>query len=313
MKQIALTIALILILAACTLPAPNTAPSSQGTPTATLEEQSVLDLVTATSPAQGADQPAAQAKASPTSPPAVTNTAPAPTNTPAPLAEATKAPTTQAPTKTSTAVPRLDAASKFGEPKYENPMVYNNLTEWAKPETGALPDDAYIRLQFKDGKLYVTGKQTDFFTWWFSYHFLEDAYVQMTFDSETCSGTDTYGMIIRGPEHLAGVSYGYVAMFTCDGQYSIFRLDGIDPWQVKTLVDETRTDYLRTGSDKENVIGFQADGDKLTLVVNGYQIAQVQDDKYTKGRIGVFVRSAGVNDYTYRLTNLKYWVLNEDK
>ena len=90
---------------------------------------------------------------------------------------------------------------------------------------------------------------------------LTDFYLQSTFDSGSCSGKDAYGLIIRGPEHLAGVSYGYVVAFSCDGQYWIFRLDGANPFTTKDLVSWTHSDYILAGPNKQNVMGIQAIGD----------------------------------------------------
>ena len=321
MKRLSLIFTLLIIfsLSACTLPAPGGGSQQAGTATATSAAQN-MDVPTATRPAAGAPageqgQPAPTA----TQPPAVTSTAPvvaqpdtAPTaTTQAEVGAGQDAAT--APTKTAAPLIKFDPNVSLGNPKYLNNFEVAYLDEWAPPETKKLPDNSTIRLQFKDGKLYVTGKQREFSTWWFSYHNLKDFFVEMTFDTETCSGSDTYGIILRGPAHLAGVSYGYVVAFTCDGHYWVFRLDGIDPWQAKELVDETKSDIINTGSDKLNVIGVRANGETLTIYGNGYQLAQVKDNKYSQGRLGVFVRAVNTSNYTFRLTRLAYWILNTPK
>jgi hypothetical protein len=325
LKKFSLIILVLFLLAGCTLPAPSVGPESEsGSPTATLDQpagdEPQPSALTST-PAGDQEAEADKPGPSPTSPPAATSTEPLPTATSAEAgggvevaaATATTVQATAVPSKTPFPVSAFDPRSAYGNPKYENKMVVANFNEWAPPETGTLPDNTNIRLEFKDGKLYVTGKQLLFSTWWFSYHSQEDSYVEMTFDTETCSGSDAYGMILRGPEHKAGVSYGYVISFTCDGRLWVFRLDGTNPWATQELVDETRSDYINAGSDKLNVIGVRADGDTLTIVANGYQIAQVKDNKYSKGRIGVFVRPANTNNYTYRLTNFAYWELDTDE
>jgi hypothetical protein len=200
----------------------------------------------------------------------------------------------------------------LGEPTYHNPMEIPNYAEWARAGTRTLPDDENIRLQFKDGQLYVTGKQLDFSTWWFSYHTLSNAYIEMTFNSENCSGQDAYGMIFRGPPHQAGQSYGYVVSFTCDGYLWVFRLDGVDPWRAENLIEPKKVEAINKGTYQENVIGVQADGDELIFFANGVQVGAVQDDHFAKGRVGVFVRSASPDVYTYRVTDFKYWVAEED-
>ena len=190
-------------------------------------------------------------------------------------------------------------------------MVGGSLLEWATSETGKLPDNTHIKLNFKDGKLYVTGKQVDFSTWWFTWHSLKDFYLEMSFDTQQCLGSDAYGMIFRGPEHLAGESYGYVVAFSCDGYFWIFRLDGADPWDATDLISWTKSDAIKAGSKAENLMAVRAEGKTLTFFANGRQLAQVTDDEYSQGRFGVFVRSSEEGDYTYRVKKVAYWVLGE--
>jgi hypothetical protein len=206
----------------------------------------------------------------------------------------------------------FDPYAKYGKPDYEDLMVGGSLMEWAPPETGKLPDNDVIKLNFKDGKLYVTGKIVDFSTWWFTWHTLKDFYLEMSMDSEQCLGSDAYGMIIRGPEHDAGESYGYVVAFSCDGYFWVFRLDDADPWTAHDLISWTKSDAIKTGAKAENLMAVRADGKTLTFFANGRQIAQVTDDEYSQGRFGVFVRSSEEGDYTYRVKKVAYWILNKE-
>jgi hypothetical protein len=192
-------------------------------------------------------------------------------------------------------------------------MQFANLGEWAQAGTKTLPNNRNIRLQFKDGDLYVTGKRSGFSTWWFSYHTLRDAYIEMTFNTENCSGEDAYGFIFRGPPHLAGVSYGYVVSFTCNGSLWVFRLDGVNPWEAENLIDQEQISAINTGQDEQNVIGVRAEGDRFVIFANDIQVAEVEDDHFERGRVGVFVRAARRDAYTYRVTNFAYWVLGEDQ
>lgn len=215
----------------------------------------------------------------------------------------------------ATAIPAglMDPYVILGTPSYEDTATGDTLTDWASPGSDSLPDNTAIRLQFKDQKLYVTGKQLGFSTWWFTWHTLDDFYLETTFNTDDCSDKDAYGMIIRGPEHQAGISYGYVVAFSCDGSYWIFRLDGIDPWDVEELVAWSESEYINTGSDATNIMGIEAIGDTITVYANGHQIAQVVDDEYSAGRFGVFVSPASTANFTYRLTKIAYWDLGLDE
>jgi hypothetical protein len=221
--------------------------------------------------------------------------------------------TSPEPTSSSALPLRFDPVVSYGEPTYENPMTVPVYWEWEQAETDILPNNQNIRLQFKDGNLYVTGKRKNFSTWWFSGHFLHDAYIEMTYGTEDCTGADAYGMIVRGSPHNAGISYGYVVTFTCEGGFFMFRLDDADPWEIQELEEADMVNAINTGSYEENVVGVRTEGDQLTVYANGVRVATVEDDHFEKGRVGVFVRSSTNNPYTYRVKNFAYWTLDEDE
>ena len=214
------------------------------------------------------------------------------------------------PTANVTPVPgAFDPVAKYGNPTFDDPMTGGNITDWVNPTTGLLPNTNYIKITETDSKFYVTGKMKGFSTWYFQWRSLTDIYLQSTFDSGNCAGRDAYGMIIRGPEHQAGVSYGYVVTFSCDGQYWIFRLDSANPFTTVNLVSWSKSNYILAGANKQNVMGIEAVGDTLTIYANGNQIAQVKDSKYTGGRYGVFVSPDVTANYTYRVVRMTYWDL----
>ncbi len=312
-----LSVLILLALSACTFQLPGfeqptavvseteppfvAAPAPTSTPVPT-----ALPAAADTAPAPAAAQPTA-------APPSAT---PLPPATSAPQSADIQPTATQpAPTATPTATSTItfDPDTTYGDPKYQNPMEIANPREWAPPETDRLPDNRNIRLEFEGGELAVTGYRPGFSTWWFSYHTLSDAYIEMTFDTENCSGEDAYGFIFRGPPHRAGESYGYIVSFTCNGRLWVYRLDDVDPWDAEVLVDEDRSGAIDTGPDERNVIGVRAEGNQFTIFANDIQVAQVQDDVYEEGRVGVFVRAAGPDEYTYRLTDFAYWTLGVDE
>jgi hypothetical protein len=308
------SILILLTLGACELPMPaSEAPTAVVSTTETpfVAGAAPTDTVAAT------PMPIFTDTAPPPTAPPPAEASPTPFSLPAtqaPQSAASQPTATQpAPTATSTPVATFDPYAAYGTPEYENPMEFPNLQEWVQPERDTLPDNRNIRLQFKDGQLYVTGKRPGFSTWWFSYHSLKDAFIEMTFNTENCSGEDAYGIIFRGPPHLAGQSYGYVVSFTCNGKLWAFRLDGVDPWEAKNLIDEEKNSAINTGSDEGNVIGVRAEGDQFTIFANGSQVGEVEDDHFEKGRVGVFVRAANFDPYTYRVTNFAYWILGEEE
>lgn len=225
----------------------------------------------------------------------------------------TPLPTTAA--ATATALPPVvsglfNPVALYGEADFEDPMTGSAISDW-EDDDGDLPDTEYIRMTLDDARVYVTGKYPGFSTWYFTWRELSDFYLQATMDSGSCSGQDAYGLIVRGPEHQAGVSYGYVVAFTCDGKLWVYRLDGANPFTATDLVSLTPSQYINAGPNQRNLIGIQAIGDTLTIYANGYQIAQVTDTRYDFGRFGVFVCPQWTSFYTYRVVNLSYWDLGD--
>jgi len=203
----------------------------------------------------------------------------------------------------------FDPVATYGQPTFEDPMKGENIEDWVNPSTGLLPDTKLIRLAETDEHFYVTGKETGFSTWYFTWRELSDFYLQATFDSGTCSDKDAYGLIIRGPAHLAGTSFGYVVAFSCDGAVWMYRLDSANPFTSKEYISWAHSDLILAGSNKTNTLGIRAIGDELTLFANGHQIAQVTDSHYASGRFGVFVMADATANYTYQMVKLSYWDL----
>jgi hypothetical protein len=93
----------------------------------------------------------------------------------------------------------------------------------------------------------------------------------------------------------------------------VSRLDDASPWDIEELIDEEEISAVNTGPDAQNVIGVLAEGDRYVIYANGTQVAEFEDDHFEKGRMGVFVRAASPDAYTYRVTNLAYWDFEEEE
>jgi len=203
----------------------------------------------------------------------------------------------------------FDPVATYGNPTFDDSMNGDNINDWVNPSTGLLPDTNFIKIVETNSKFYFTGKQAGFSTWYFTWHELSDFYLQSTFNTGTCSGKDAYGLIVRGPQHLAGVSFGYVVAFSCDGSVWVYRLDRASPYTATDLVSWTPSQYILVGTNKENVMGIKAIGNTLTIYANGHQIAQVTDSKYKTGRYGLFVSPELTANYTYQVVHMSYWDL----
>lgn len=215
-------------------------------------------------------------------------------------------------TPTLTATPQgeaFDPTETYGLPTFLDPMNTSSYGNWKSD--GKLPDTELIQVSLENDSMFVTGKKPGFSTWYFSWPTLTDFYIQMEVKTGDCSGKDEYGLIVRGPAHGAGVSYGYIAAFTCDGYYRLTRLNSADPYSVTDLVSSAKSASINIGADQKNVIAVRATGNKLSIFANGHQLAEIKDASFSKGRYGVFVQAVDTINYTYHPVQIAYWDLTE--
>jgi hypothetical protein len=232
--------------------------------------------------------------------------------TPSPKATGTSQTGTPKPTSGSAATGPFDPYAIYGSPSMKDPMNGGNVTSWVDSD-GKLPNTSSIKMWLDNAKIYVTGKRAQWATWWFSAISLDDSYMQMTVETDVCAGKDSYGMILRGPGHGAGKSFGYIFAFSCDGSYQITRLDSVSPYSAVTLVGWTSSKHILDGSYQKNIIGMKLDGKTLTLYANGYELVEISDNVYQSGRYGVYIYPESSNDFTYRVVEMAYWRLGLKK
>jgi hypothetical protein len=203
----------------------------------------------------------------------------------------------------------FDPNNLYGKPLMVDPMDSSSIGNWKS--SGVLPNSEYLQIFLDDNQINVTGKKPGFSTWFFSWPTLKDFNLQLKVNSGECIGKDEYGLIVRGPAHGAGVSYGYIVAFSCDGNFRVTRLDSANPFSVTDLVSQRQSDHIQAGAEKQNVIDVMAQGNKLTVYANGHQVAEVSDSVFLKGRYGLFVQGVDTVYYTYQPLELAYWVLDE--
>ena len=287
MKHILAIFAILsLALSACSLPFG----AAVGQPTAT-ELQILLPSVTATQAAT------AEPSSTATDTPIPTNTE-LPSETPQPSATATNSAT---PTE-----PPFDPNSVYGAP-----ALFDNLDDdrnWAD-SSGDLPDSDFIRLALGGSKLHVTGKPSNFDTWWYSWPKVDDFFIQMKAVVGSCSGQQAYGLILRGPATNETSAHGYIFTFSCDGSYRLVRLDRTSPYTTLELIPWTPSDHINSGSDKTNVMGVALLGDEITLYANGFKLEKIEDDRFSSGRFGVFVNAGPPGNFTFSVDEWAYWIL----
>jgi hypothetical protein len=234
-----------------------------------------------------------------TATPGLTTTVEATSEATAAGTQATEA--TATPTATAT-LSSNDPAVYLGTPTGTDPM--DNATLWQWP-TG---EDEYLSVTFSNSKMHMTGLTT-LAGWRLPLISQQtDTYIELTANSGTCTGKDSYGIIFRVPV-LKAPTQGYLFEVTCDGYYRLWKWDGeagtkgvataLVPWNSSTLIT--------AGANQTNRLGVMVKDDTFTLYMNGEELASATDSAFSAGFFGVFVRSAESADYTVKFDQMRYW------
>jgi hypothetical protein len=241
-----------------------------------------------------------------------TTTTPEPTGTQSATREATASPTidlTQTPTFriTPEGTP-LNPEIQWGPPDFIDEMDSASQVNWAQSD-GSLPNTSNIELQLNNDQMWVTGKILGWETWWLSWPQITNAYLEATLHTGTCEGRDAYGLIFRAPPSGVRPTTGYIVLFSCDGQYTIRRLDSDNPYSTTELEGWIRSPLINSGSDQTNIMGIKFEGSTITVYANDFLLTEINETSFSEGRYGVFVIAAETENFTYRLEELAYWLL----
>jgi hypothetical protein len=221
-------------------------------------------------PVQATRVPAPAAK--PTSPPVVI-----PTSVPTPV------PSPTSPPPTPTLAPKPTVAVAGGQALMDVRFAAGPPANWLdNPPFAAWSDGAYRIVASQAARFVAVGVPTN--------RVLSDIVVSGTFRKTGGPPGGGYGLIVRdqGPEPRDGVNQdanAYVAEAGDLGEFGVWRRDG-DHWV--DLVPWTRSASVRPGGSP-NELTVRAVGEHLVFIVNGAQLADVQDDALMAGGVGIFV------------------------
>jgi hypothetical protein len=294
-------LAMLILLASILLGACSSAPAPDPSPT--------FDLVATIVAQTLAAQPTPLEMTTPvaTEPPTPTIPTPSPTLEPTATAEPSPTPepsSTSIPTASpvpATAIPAgTDPRTQLGSPTFTDNM--NTSTYWS---TGA---DDFTDAAFRNDSLYITALTgTD--GWRLAtMPSLVNFYAEVSGAFEACSGTDHFGLIVRVPERNPA-DRGYLFGVSCDGKYTFNEWDGsVEPRGLWTNhINWTTNSAILPGEKQTNRVGVMATGSLLELYVNGVKVAEIQDDTFAEGYLGIYVGSDETDQLTVRISDFSYW------
>jgi len=222
-----------------------------------------------------------------------------------PLLEATptSAETLQTSPTATLNIPETDPINSLGAPSGVDPMDSNS--KWAWPSGS----DDFTDIQYKDGLMLMTNLSKVAAGWRIPLLGQQvDTYIELTANSGTCSGKDSYGIIFRVPV-LKSPDQGYLYQVTCDGYYRLWKWDGTvgDKGLALSLLNWKQSDKINKGQNQVNRLGVKVVEKKITIYMNGVELGSVSDASYQAGFFGAFVRSGGDSNYTAKFDEMKFW------
>lgn len=210
-----------------------------------------------------------------------------------PTATATQ---TIAPTATT---PANDPVLTLGNPSFEDTFTSGSGFGLKTPY-----EDSAIKITVEDGSMMFRslaiqqGRR-----WRLTYPFARNLYLEGTFTTLSCAGTDNYGLMFRAPQYNDGIGY-YVGL-SCKGQ--VF-MDWYDGSKSHTLLDWTFAPSALTGKDQSNRLGVMAVDSQISIYVNGVLVKTVNTDALKdRGHFGVFVNASETPNFTFKVDVIKEW------
>jgi len=209
---------------------------------------------------------------------------------------------TISPTGTPTVTPTISDPAKFlGTPAWDDPM--DNGKAFGIDASGY--NDGYAQFTVSNGVMAMTSLTTAYKEWRLTDRSIANYYLEGTFKTNTCSGSDQYGLVFRVPDYSSG--YGYYLVITCDGTYSVQRWDSSG---TTTLINATTSDKIKSSSNQTNRFGVMVDGSDYTLYFNGEKIQEFKDSAFgSASKLGVFITGYNTSNFTVDVDKMDLWNL----
>jgi hypothetical protein len=229
---------------------------------------------------------------------AVASQAATSTPVPTPLSTFTLTPTI-APSPTPTTSPE-DPRSLFGAPDFSETFDSGSSFGLKTPYT-----DNAITMSVANGEMIMQNNRLSGGVHWrLAYLTPRDLYLEGTFTTANCSGSDFYGLVLRSPTYTDGI--GYYFAVTCGGQFGLYRMDGAGNFH--SLQDLRSDPVFQAGSGQTNRVGVLLQDSHFTFYLNGKMVGQIDNsDLPDKGYFGVFQSAQETANMTIKVEQIDEW------
>ncbi len=222
-----------------------------------------------------------------------------PTNTPQPPAESTATP------ESTATLPGDDPVKDLGQPDARDTL--SNSSMWFSSSSGSYENE-FATFTAESGSISAVSKRSGGPIWYDYFEKRpENLYLEGKLIADSCSGSDSYGILFRGQDIGAGPSYFFSV--SCNGNYAFYTFGSSG--NIKYLENNQSDPAINTGSGAKNTLGVWADGSRIRLYANGVFLKEIDDSTLTgDGYVGFFIWSVNGAGLSVSLDEISYWTLS---
>jgi hypothetical protein len=209
---------------------------------------------------------------------------------------------TAAPTATGTP-PADDPKTVLGNPDWSDSL--SSGQNWGLDSGDVTYDDTTFSQA--DGKLTAENNVTgNGMIWKLTYFEFENAYLEATFETENCSASDQYGLLIRAADYTEGPFY-YLYV-TCNGAYGLGKYGSNT---FSTLSSFDASDAINSGSNQTNSLGIWIENDIIRLYANNQFLTEITDSSISgAGHFGLISNAVQTPGFTIHMDEIAYWLID---
>lgn len=167
-------------------------------------------------------------------------------------------------------------------------------------------DDGQTKIIVSDGSLTMTSiSAIGWRGWRLTSQKPANYYLLASFQTNDCSGSDQYGLVVQSPDFASG--YGYYFGLTCDGRYAFQKWEDSGLSNLQGWIDDQN---IVSGSNQNNKIGILKSGNQYNLYINNIFIVTIEDEKFSNpGYFGPYIAGVNTPNFSFQLDEIAYWNL----
>lgn len=219
---------------------------------------------------------------------------------------------------TEEVIPTVVTASPTQEPSLTPTLLPQGIPsgspDWTDPLTdgsrfGINPggyDDGQTKIDVSDSSLIMTSiSALGWRGWRLASQKPDNYYLQATFQTKDCAGSDQYGLVIQSPDYESG--FGYYFGLTCDGRYAFQKWEESGLTNLQGWINDPN---IIAGPDQTNTIGVMKSGNQYNLYINAVSIVTVNDGKFSSpGYFGPYIAGVITPNFSFKMDEISYWKL----